>query len=102
MLDVLVLNAISLNMMCDPSVKLNICEITLTEAKLYMTGNYAGAIGHQDTAAVVESQLGVSGLFNRRNVTFRDAVDFIVAQYSGPRLPEGATIKYYRVTPVYC
>lgn len=49
------------------------------------------AIGHTDTARVLSGILGREVPVNRTNVElgFRDEV--YVAQYIGPRLPEGAT-----------
>lgn len=42
-------------------------------------------IGHQSTADI----LGVA--FNRASVKLTEADEVVVAQYDGPRLPEGAT-----------
>lgn len=54
---------------------------------------WVGAIGHADTAAVVAADLGVpvDRLHARVSVTLRDGDSMWVAQYRGPRLPEGAT-----------
>jgi len=49
------------------------------------------AIGHADTASVLSGILGVQVPVNRTNVKLVPGHDAaIVAQYSGPRLPEGA------------
>jgi hypothetical protein len=42
-------------------------------------------VGHEDTARI----LGVP--FNRKSVKLREGDKLYVAQYDGPRLPEGAT-----------
>ena len=62
-------------------------------------------IGHADTANVVSSLLGVYVPSNRVSVNLKKGDELIVAQYSGPRLaegattlPEGATIKWFLVT----
>lgn len=55
------------------------------------------AIGHADTARVVATTLewagcnGLPALHARVNVSVRPGDQLLVAQYSGPRLPEGAT-----------
>lgn len=68
-------------------------------------GAIKNIIGHPDTAAVVGQMLGVGPLSaNRESVLAGWGDMFIVAQYRGPRLPEGATtlpdgatIKFYKV-----
>lgn len=48
-------------------------------------------IGHADTARLVSGILGVELPANRDTVNLQPGEKMIVAQYSGPRLPEGAT-----------
>ena len=62
-------------------------------------------IGHADTAKLISSQLGVDLPANRVSVKLELGEQMIVAQYSGPRLPEGTTelpegarIDYFIVT----
>jgi hypothetical protein len=62
-------------------------------------------IGHADTAAIVSAELGVNLSMNRQSVKLHLGEVMIVAQYSGPRLPEGTTtlpegarIDYFIVT----
>lgn len=47
------------------------------------------AIGHADTAAMVSAELGLTLDINRISIMLRDGDVLIVAQYVGPRLPEG-------------
>ena len=56
-------------------------------------GEFVSAIGHADMARVVGEMIGRPGLeVNRIGATFNPGVDvLVVAQYRGPRLPEGAT-----------
>ena len=61
-------------------------------------------IGHADTAAVVGGILGREILVNRTTYTVEPGDTLYVAQYSGPRLPEGATtlpegamVKFFRI-----
>lgn len=49
------------------------------------------AIGHADTAALLTGQLNWPVPVNRASVTLKPGDWAIIAQYSGPRLPEGAT-----------
>ena len=49
-------------------------------------------IGHADTAWIVSGMLGIELPVNRANVKLACGEKMIVAQYSGPRLPEGATV----------
>lgn len=49
------------------------------------------AIGHQDTAKVVSSILGFEVKPNRVSLMLTENDVLYVAQYTGPRLPEGAT-----------
>ena len=48
-------------------------------------------VGHADTAAVFSSVLGVEIPCNRATVALKEGDVALVGQYSGPRLPEGAT-----------
>ena len=84
-----ILNAFSLNMVvgdADVSVR----EISPTMAAS-LAANCPSAVGHADTAAVFSSVLGVPVPCNRATVALKDGDVALVGQYSGPRLPEGAT-----------
>lgn len=48
-------------------------------------------VGHQDTAAVMSAELGLAIQPNRVSVQLAPGDQVVVGQYSGPRLPEGAT-----------
>lgn len=52
---------------------------------------WESAIGHQSTADVVSGILGVPVEMNRVNLEFAPGQQIFVAQYKGPRLPEGST-----------
>lgn len=49
------------------------------------------AIGHENTAKVVSSMLGFEVKPNRVSIRMSESDVLYVAQYTGPRLPEGAT-----------
>lgn len=63
---------------------------------------YRIAIGHADTAALVGQDLvGAPFTFNRETVVMDDDTILYVAQYIGPRLPEGTTVLPEGATIVY-
>ena len=70
----------------------NATEITLAGAKRLVTFTKARSIvGHEDTARLFSTLLGVDVPVNRTSVQLDPRDKLIVGQYSGPRLPEGAT-----------
>ena len=89
-----VANAISLNMLPPECTSGGIIfrRLSVDEAKrlVHEAGTVVSAIGHADTARLVGQQLGVELPPDRRSVTLGDEL-MLVAQYVGPRLPEGAT-----------
>ena len=94
----LLINAFSANMLADFPVSVSFTEITAADARLALAcieadgDSWESAVGHADTARVFESVLGdVIVPCNRATVTLRDGDAAILGQYSGPRLPEGAT-----------
>jgi hypothetical protein len=91
---VLITNAISLNMLPQGCASGGIIfrRVTLDEAKRLVrkADTIVSAIGHADTARVDSQQHGIELLADRRSVLLGDEL-MLVAQYIGPRLPEGAT-----------
>ena len=84
-----ILNAFSLNMIVGDA------DIVVREVSRTMAASLAAhctsAVGHADTAAVFSSVLGVEVPCNRVTVTLKEGDVALVGQYSGPRLPEGAS-----------
>ena len=84
-----ILNAFSLNMISGNA------DIVVREVSESVAARLAdacvSAVGDADTAAVFSSVLGVTVPCNRATVTLKDGDLALVGQYSGPRLPEGAT-----------
>ena len=86
--------------------------LTADEFKAYMQKagvELESAIGHANTAAVISGQLGITLPINRVDVQMglmgNQESSIAVAQYTGPRLsegaielPEGAQITYWVVT----
>ena len=84
-----ILNAFSLNMIVGNA------DVVVREVSQKVAACLAdacdSAVGHADTAAVFSNVLGVEIPCNRATVALRDGDVALVGQYSGPRLPEGAT-----------
>ena len=87
-------NAVSLNMLPKGITSGGIIfrRIGLEEAQRLVreASEVVSAIGHADTARLVGAQLGVELQADRRSITLGDEL-MLVAQYIGPRLPEGTT-----------
>jgi Domain of unknown function (DUF1874) len=86
-----VCNAFSLNMMSALVADIKMIQITPAEAKDFLDVGVESCVGHADTAAVFSQQLGVEIPVARVTVDLTSNETIIVGQYSGPRLPEGAT-----------
>ena len=83
------LNAFSLNMIVG-NADIVVREITRAVAASLALA-CTSAVGHADTAAVFSNVLGVTVPCNRATVALKEGDVALVGQYSGPRLPEGAT-----------
>lgn len=51
------------------------------------------AVGHLNTAQIIAEMLGlpVEKVYDRKTIKLKDEDGCVIAQYVGPRLPEGAT-----------
>lgn len=95
-------NAFSINMIADfKDVKVHFEEINPTA----IPAEAESQIGHADMAGILTGILGRPIPVNRGNCKLELGDELYVAQYIGPRLqegavnlPEGATIRYFRVT----
>lgn len=91
-------NAFSLNMLLWPDAVLRVKPIGLPQVVKHLNMfNWTSAIGHEDTCNVINSMLKEAGyntpLWCNRMTVRADMLDMIlVAQYRGPRLPEGTTV----------
>ena len=83
------LNAFSLNMLAG-NADVHVREVSLDTAR-NLAKVCTSAVGHADTAAVFADVLGVPVPCNRVSVSLDHCATALVGQYSGPRLPEGAT-----------
>lgn len=82
-------NAFALSMVQDGNF--SVATLTTEEATQALVSGFTSAIGHSDIAAVVSKMLGVDAPMNRVNLSLKAGDVLVVAQYVGPRLPEGAT-----------
>lgn len=81
-------NAISLNMFPQgQSVDIHVKPIQSED----IPKDIVSAVGHKDTAKVIESLIGFEVIPQRINVALEEKDELYVAQYIGPRLQEGAT-----------
>jgi len=101
----ILLNAFSLNMFDPASCFPVFREMQVDEVK--NTSSLVSAIGHADTAQILSKMLERDIPVNRMSVFLNPGDVAIVAQYIGPRLPEGATqlpegamIKFYHLRMV--
>lgn len=98
------LNAFSLNMVASPQGTLVWSELSLDEAQAILAAGFESAVGHESTAAVFASQLGLEVPARRATISLSQGDVAVVGQYRGPRLeegvttlPEGATIQWLRI-----
>ncbi|MEN2981653.1 MAG: DUF1874 domain-containing protein [Thermus sp.] len=87
-------NAFSLNML-PPSLiegSIRFRMLSLEEARSLLANGFVSGIGHADTAQLLTQLLGLSVQENRANITLTPGATLVVAQYRGPRLPEGTTV----------
>lgn len=102
----LLLNAFSLNMVAEFPASFSVEEISLSLVREILKDlGLESAVGHEDTASLFGQMLGMPVGYNRVNNSLAKGDSVIVGQYRGPRLPEGAselpegaTIKWLRVT----
>jgi hypothetical protein len=55
-------------------------------------GRFVSGVGHPDTAVILSNLLGANIPSNRVNIKLEHDDILLVAQYNGPRLPEGTTV----------
>ncbi len=83
-------NAFSINMLSGDSV-VKFTQITAEQARELLKDRIESFVGHNDTANVLTTLLGIPITINRASLIAQKGESFIVAQFSGPRLPEGTT-----------
>lgn len=103
---ILITNAFSLNMLKSFAANITTEELTVPQAKEALAGDFESGMGH--STELVSNILGMTIPMNRSNNKIQDGFSILVAQYVGPRLPEGATelpegatLKFIKVTVTY-
>ncbi len=87
-------NAFSINMLDRKAHKIEFTPITPDQAATILNScNWESAIGHKDKnlEQFLENLLGTKPAVDRTTIKIDEKDLLIVAQYSGERLPEGAT-----------
>lgn len=85
-------NAFSLGMLDDAHAVVEVHRMSVEQAGSWLKkDDFVSAIGHKDTAELVSGMLGIDIGYNRISLSLKTDDEILVAQYSGQRLPEGAT-----------
>ena len=84
------LNAFSANMLEELTALVRFTEISAT-TMAELAQESVSAVGHADTSALFSAILGIEVPCNRVTVTLKAGDNALLGQYTGPRLPEGAT-----------
>ena len=91
-MEFILVNAFSINMLSPEGHDLAFRPCGAENVRnLHRNHGLVSAVGHADTAAVLSNILGFDVPCNRVNVELDRDHSLVVAQYRGPRLPEGAT-----------
>ena len=82
-------NALSLSMLPPaPAYTLRVRRVTMEEARPLAIAAVS-RVGHADTAALLSGLLGTPVSVHRASLQLEPQDVLLVAQYAGPRLPEG-------------
>jgi hypothetical protein len=87
------------------TVNMAFTRVSLDDARCYAANGVQSFVGHQTTADIISAQLGIDVPMNRVSSQLGSGETALIAQYIGPRLPEGAKvlptdarIEYFLVT----
>jgi len=83
-------NAFSLSMLVPPA-SIRVTEITVDDVKRIVAQGFVSAIGHEATAKIVTSRIGVSVQVNRISIQLKPS-DILVVFQLLTRLPEGKVL----------
>ena len=72
-------------------VNIRVLRLSREEAQMVLRGEFKSIVGHHDTCNIIEKELGIKVEYNRASTKLDINDACVVAQYMGPRLPEGAT-----------
>jgi len=106
-------NAFSISMLLEENSKVTVSQVAKeTVQKILIatlpSDHVISGIGHAPTARIVSDMLEYPVVTNRINIQIDEKDILLVAQYCGTRLPEGATelpegaeIKFFKITVSY-
>ena len=96
---VYITNSFSINMLPERGTMVDFVPLSCEYVSKWLgatKNEIVSGIGHADTAKIVSGLLGIELHPNRINIKLRvgrgECDDLIIAQYIGPRLPEGTTM----------
>ena len=96
-------NGFSLAMLDSRDVSVSVRRIEASTVKHHFSRMpWESIVGHADTAAIISGMLGMDVPVARKSITLQDGDYLYVAQYTGPRLPEGATTLPDGSSLVFC
>ena len=97
-------NAFSVNMLNGDNHAVDFCPISGEEAHRFLSGGFKSFIGHESTATLLSHQLGLDVEYIRQSYRFMPNDIVVLAQYTGPRLPDhaiqltdGASIRWWQI-----
>lgn len=103
---ILLCNAFSLNMLANLNATVKTEELSVAQVKEELEKGFQSGMGH--STELISALLGMEIPMNRSTNKIEDGQSILVAQYVGPRLPEGAimlpegaTLKFIKVTVTY-
>lgn len=103
---ILITNAFSLNMLQAFASKIQTEELTVPQVQEALATGFESGMGH--STELVSTVLGMDIPVNRITNKIQNGESVLVAQYVGPRLPEGAvelpegaSLKFIKVTVTY-
>jgi hypothetical protein len=85
------LNAFSAGMLAGFPANISFEEVSAEAAVALLGTGFTSGVGHENTAAVFHSLLGINVPMNRATFSLTGGDEAIIGQYYGQRLPEGAT-----------
>lgn len=88
--NITITNSFSINMLSGAFHELMFTKLDLEDAQRLVSQGLTSYIGHADMAAVVGGLLEKEVPMCRETMKFHGVL--LVAQYTGPRLPEGTTV----------
>lgn len=89
--------------MLDPSFpqgRVEVRRIDLEEVKDLLSGDFTSAVGHQGTAEVLTTLLGIEIPYNRVSIQLKDGDEVVVFQLL-VRLEEGRVLNYSELRALY-